>query len=376
VTDLIEANYVGIDTHASTHVAAVIDQRQRVLSTIEVTADPAGMDQLRQWISRIGPVARAGIEGTSSYGAWVTVIVLDAGIEVVEVTRPNRQRRRSTGKNDTLDAVAAAVAALTRIGTAPVKYRSSHLDQLRACQIARESLVSTRTKIMNQIRALTRTIPGLAALDINDLSGPHLIDALLHHKQPIPGLDPVQLLCDYWRRLGTDTEHLEHQMSLICRRYAPELLTHTGLATICCTILLLTAAGNPDRVRGEASFARLCGTAPLEASSGHTIRHRLSRAGDRQANHALWVIAAYRITHPDPTTTAFIDRLTGRHKTRRDILRILKRALVRELLPDLRLATSRLCRPHPGADPITSHPGAPEPMSRVAKPSRSDAKRP
>jgi len=97
----LEANYVGIDTHASTHVAAVIDQRQRVLSTIEVTADPAGMDQLRQWISRIGPVARAGIEGTSSYGAWVTVIVLDAGIEVVEVTRPNRQRRRSTGKNDT-----------------------------------------------------------------------------------------------------------------------------------------------------------------------------------------------------------------------------------------------------------------------------------
>ena len=69
-------------------------------------------------------------------------------------------------------------------------------------------------------------------------------------------------------------------------------------------ILLVAAGDNPDRLRGEASFAAMCGVNPIEASSGKTVRHRLNRSGNRQANHALWRIVMNRLT-TDPTATAF-----------------------------------------------------------------------
>lgn len=109
-----------------------------------------------------------------------------------------------------------------------------------------------------------------------------------------------------------------------------------GIATA--AQLLITAGGNPDRLRSEASFAALCGTAPVPASSGKTTRHRLSRGGDRRANNALHTIALVRMCHHQPTKT-FVRCQRDRGRSTPEILRILKRAIAREMF-------KQLTRPH------------------------------
>lgn len=96
--------------------------------------------------------------------------------------------------------------------------------------------------------------------------------------------------------------------------------------------LLITAGDNPDRLASEAAFAALCGTSPVEASSGKTTRLRLNRGGDRQANTALWTIANTRLIH-EPRTRAYGAKRTAQGKTRKEIIRCLKRYIARELYP-------------------------------------------
>ncbi|MFB7463076.1 transposase [Streptomyces sp. NPDC056224] len=94
--------------------------------------------------------------------------------------------------------------------------------------------------------------------------------------------------------------------------------------------LLVTAGGNPERMRTEASFAALCGAAPVPASSGRTNRHRLSRGGDRGANAALYRIALVRMAG-DSRTREYVARQTAAGRTKKEIIRLLKRAIVREI---------------------------------------------
>ena len=87
---------------------------------------------------------------------------------------------------------------------------------------------------------------------------------------------------------------------------------------------------HPGRVRSEAGFARLAGVAPIPASSGQTIRHRLSRGGDRQLNRALHTVILHRRLH-DPATKDYIARRLAEGKSRRDATRLLKHYLARHL---------------------------------------------
>ena len=116
------------------------------------------------------------------------------------------------------------------------------------------------------------------------------------------------------------------------------------MATQVAATLLVTAGDNPGRVRKEASFAALCGASPVDASSGKQLRHRPGRGGDRQANSALWTIAMTRLAH-DPRTKANAARRTTEGKTRKEIIRCLKRYIAREIY-------KALCRPQrPGGPP-------------------------
>lgn len=103
-----------------------------------------------------------------------------------------------------------------------------------------------------------------------------------------------------------------------------------GVGTIVAAKLAVTAGGNPQRIRNEAAFAALCGAAPIPASSGRTTRHRLNRGGDRRGNSALHDIALVRMRH-DPATKAYVARRTAEGKSTKEILRCLKRAIVREV---------------------------------------------
>jgi hypothetical protein len=122
--------------------------------------------------------------------------------------------------------------------------------------------------------------------------------------------------------------------------------------------LLVTAGQNIDRLRGEAAFARICAAAPIPASSGRTIRHRLDRGGDRQANKTLHMIAVCRLRHC-PRTRAYAARRTAEGLSKRDILRCLKRYIARELYHSLRAdLTSLLPPPTPPRHPTTIACGA------------------
>jgi transposase len=121
-------------------------------------------------------------------------------------------------------------------------------------------------------------------------------------------------------------------VELLLTAVASALLALPGVGVETAGQLLVTAGDNRDRLRSEASFARLCGAAPIPVSSGRT--DRLHRGGDRQANSALWRIALVRMGCHQPTKD-YVARRTAEGKTKTEIMRCLKRYIAREVFPHL-----------------------------------------
>ena len=134
--------------------------------------------------------------------------------------------------------------------------------------------------------------------------------------------------------LETDAQHLDRLIDDLVQRTAPSLLDVYGVGTHTAAILLVAAGDNPDRLKSEAAFAHLCGVAPLPASSGKVVRHRLNPGGNRQANHALWRIVFTRMSS-DERTRKYVARRLGEGLTTREVMRVLKRYVARELYPHL-----------------------------------------
>ena len=134
--------------------------------------------------------------------------------------------------------------------------------------------------------------------------------------------------------LEADAEHIDRRIHELVQRAAPSLLDVHGVGTHTAAILLVAAGDNPQRLNSEAAFARLCGVAPLPASSGKVIRHRLDPGGNRQANHALWRIVFTRMSS-DERTRKYVARRTNEGLTTREVMRVLKRYVAREIYPHL-----------------------------------------
>ncbi|MDA8384652.1 MAG: transposase [Actinomycetota bacterium] len=131
----------GVDTHKDVHVAAVIDERGRILDTAPFEANAKGYVTLRKWLESFGTLAKVGVEGTGAYGAGLARYLQDSGVEVVEVNRANRQMRRQRGKSDPVDAEAAARAALN--GEATI-VPNGHDDIVESIRAAHCLLLGTR----------------------------------------------------------------------------------------------------------------------------------------------------------------------------------------------------------------------------------------
>src|SRR5262245_44955036 len=142
----------------------------------------------------------------------------------------------------------------------------------------------------------------------------------------------LQSVARRYRQLGAEIEALDAQLADLAARAAPALLAVKGVGTDTAPALLAAAGDNPERLRSEAAFARLCGVAPLPASSAKTTRYRPNRGGNRDANRALHLLAVRRLAW-DPRTRADAARRTAQGKTKPEILRCLKRYLARELYP-------------------------------------------
>jgi transposase len=137
------------------------------------------------------------------------------------------------------------------------------------------------------------------------------------------------------RALACEREaaELEAQLDRLVRRLAPELLDQLGIGPVVAG-QVITSWSHHGRVRSEAAFAKLGGVAPIEASSGTVIRHRLNRSGDRQLNRALHTIVLVRMRQ-DSTTKDYVQRRLAQGKTIRDIKRCLKRYIARQLFRQL-----------------------------------------
>lgn len=149
----------GVDTHLDTHVAAALDGIGGLLGVESFEAGRSGEDKLISWLCSLGSVVRVGVEGTGSYGAGLSRRLAAAGIEVVEVDRPNRQVRRRQGKTDPLDAIEAARAAQGGRAFGVAKSRDGAVEAIRALLVAKRSCRSVRTKTLNQIRHLASAPP-------------------------------------------------------------------------------------------------------------------------------------------------------------------------------------------------------------------------
>lgn len=331
---------LGIDTHKLTHVAAIVDGLGRLQGTFAFAATDAGAVALLTWAAAHGSPRTAGVEGTGSYGYQLTRTLSTAGITVFEVNRPDRANRRRKGKSDTVDAEAAARAVLAGQATSIPKNRDGAIESLRALTIARNSAVKASTTASNQIKAI------LIGAD-QELRDAMNVQSLLELATRVSNLAPLNgqhlalaSLGRRWLQLHAEILELDVMIRSLVRRIAPALLTRPGIGIHSATQLLLTAGGNPDRLRSDAAFAALCGVSPVQASSGQTHRHRLSRGGDRAANNALWTIANNRMIH-DPRTREFAARRKTTGDSRNDTLRVLKRYIARETYSLIRDALSQ-----------------------------------
>ena len=339
----------GVDTHRDVHVAAAVDAAGALLGTASFPADGAGYEELAAWLGSWGRPRCVGVEGTGSYGAGLARRLAAAGISVVEVNRPNRQERRRRGKSDALDAQAAARAALGGHAAAVPKTHDGPVEAIRMLTVARRGAVKARTQAANQLHGLLTTAPEQLKGHLSGLEGRALLDACAA-PGPADGADAIPAaattaLSSLARRhqaLTAEIADLDGELQALCAQANPALLAATGVGAATAAALLIAAGDNPGRLRNEASFAALCGTSPIEASSGKTTRHRLNRGGNRHANQALWRIAMVRL-RCDPTTQAYANRRRAEGKTTRETIRCLKRHIAREIY---RLLTNPPPVPH------------------------------
>ncbi|MGE6821309.1 IS110 family transposase [Pseudomonas soli] len=329
---------LGVDTHLDTHVGGVISETGKLLGTLSVTAETAGYLELLTWANSLGQLRRAGVEGTGTYGAGLARVLRDHEIEVLEVNRPDRAARRSRGKSDTTDAENAARAVLAGKATAIPKDQSGAAEAMRAVSVARRSAVKAKTQAINQLRALlvsapqdirerllkTKTAECIAnCARLRSLGATPMLQALT---------TTLRLLAKRYLSLTEELSTLDALLEQLTLKHARRLRERFGVGPQTAAVLVAVAGDNPERLKSDAALAALCGTSPLQASSGKTVRHRLNRGGDRAANNALWTIAMVRM-RSDPRTRAYVERRTKEGMSNKEIHRCLKRYIVRELYP-------------------------------------------
>jgi len=140
----------------------------------------------------------------------------------------------------------------------------------------------------------------------------------------------VKSLAQRCRQLDAETKALDIQIDHLSADACPPLRQVYGVGPDTAAALLVALGDNPDRITSDAAFAKLCGVAPLEASSGNTVRHRLNRGGNRDANRALHIICVVRMRRHQPTRD-YLARRIGEGRTKPEIMRCIKRYIAREV---------------------------------------------
>lgn len=339
----------GVDTHSQIHHAAVLDAVGRLLATESFPASETGCRRLTDWLTRYGAVSAVGVECTGSYGAGLTRILVEHGITVFEVSQPDKQARARAGKDDRIDAIAAARAVLSGVATARPKNTTGPIEAIRYLHTTRGLLVKERTSLLNQVKDILITAPDVVA---QALPATTLKAKAAHAARLRPDSrslnDPAQAAKLALRTIGrqidslnTQIRDLDRALTELVAQAAPTLTSCFAVSTQHAAQLLVTAGQNIDRITSKAAFARLCGAAPIPASSGKTTRMRLHTGGDRRANRTLHMIVVCRLRYHEPTRD-YMRKRTSQGLSKKDIIRCLKRYLSREIWRALQTDLNRL----------------------------------
>lgn len=332
---------IAIDPHKASWTAAAVDASLQPLATIRVPVSRDGYRSLRRFARR-WPHAEWAIEGATGLGAPLTARLRDERCDVIDVPAKLAARVRvlSTGhgrKNDNADAISVGIAALTSrtLTTAAV---DAGTTALRAIVEHRDDLVKTRTQTINRLHVvLTNLIPGGAprALTADRAA------ALLR------GIRPRDPAGQTLRGLAADLVAEIRQLDRRITKAASDIQAAVAASGTTLTELpgigkltagkILGRVGRITRFRSAAAFASYTGTAPIDVSSGDVVRHRLSRAGDRQLNYCLHIMAISQIRQDTPGQVYYL-RKRSQGKGHNEAMRCLKRRLsdtvYRQLLGD------------------------------------------
>ena len=231
-----------------------------------------------------------------------------AGVPVLEVTGPDPAARRAKGKDDALDAIAAAEAARTKRRVQVAKDRSGAVEALRVLRTTRKTAVKCRRATLQQLHNTVVAAPEEVRDQVRNLTRMQRLRTCAAWRPDAIGYrDPVVAtrlsLKSLARRildLNDEIADLDRLIGPLVGELAPNLLQLEGVGIEIAGEFVVAAGENSDRLRCEASFAMMCGACPIPASSGKTQRHRLNRGGNRQANSALHLVESVSMSEPRP----------------------------------------------------------------------------
>ena len=332
---------IAVDPHKASWTAAAVDSGLQPLATLRAPVSQDGYRQLRRFASR-WPGAVWAIEGASGLGAPLSTRLTGDGIEVADVPAKlaTRVRMLSTGhgrKNDAADAVSVGIAALTASGLRSAAVEEAILA-LRALVEHRDDVVRTRTQTINRLHVLlTQLLAGGAPRQLNADTAARLLRTVR------PRSTGPRTLRRLAAELIAEIRHLDRRIATVTGDITTAVAASGSTLSELRGIGDLTAGkilarvGDVRRFRSAAAFASYTGTAPIEVSSGDVVRHRLSRAGDRQLNCCLHTMAISQIQRDCPGRDYYL-RKRAAGKGHKEALRCLKRRLsdvvYRRLLQD------------------------------------------
>jgi transposase len=283
---------VGVDTHLEEHVAVALDHMGRRLGEMHVPTTEAGYAKLLKWAKGLGALENVGVEGAGSFGAGLSRFLRKkSSVEVLEVGRPKRRDQHRSGKSDPIDAELAARAVLAGTAIGCAKNTEGTVEMIRVLRTARRSAVKARAQATKQLKAMLITSPEGLRDELRKLSTAKLVRRAAGFR---PGDLPrdvtsatklaLRSIARRYQALSEEIHELDEQLERLVTQTAPALVATHGVGIdTAATLLVAVGQEDPRRLKSEAAFAHLCGVAPIPASSGKVVRHRLNRRGNRDA---------------------------------------------------------------------------------------------
>ncbi len=330
---------IGIDPHKATNAVAAIDEHGELLEYAVFATNRSGLRSLARWGKRF-PNRRWAVEGAGGLGCSVAQYLAASREKVVDVPAKlsSRIRLLSTAnarKNDRMDATYVALDALRNERLADVS-EEEHAAVLRMLSERREDLIKERTRTLNRLHGLLRgLVPGGATKNLSADKAARVLRGVRPRSGPARARRRLaaDLIRDV-RRLERQVRDLESRIREAVEEASTSLTRLFGVGPILAA-KIIGRVGTVARFPGKAHFASYTGTAPIEASSGDVLRHRLSRAGNRQLNHALHMIAICQVRHVTEGR-AYYRRKLAEGKSEREALRCLKRRISDAVFKQLR----------------------------------------